>query len=373
MSELRDVELARPGKWRLSTGPLEFTAEMLRDAADFYTATGGQGIPIAPGHTDDRFDGDPSFGRVVNIRYAEDARGPVLLGDLVDMADWVAAAAPRKWPNRSVQGFQGFEYEGRVYALALTKLALLGSSPPAIPGLRALQEAVAAAAAKGAVRIAATSPETDPSGTDPAGAPPSDERGAGMDPVKIREALGLPADASDADVKRALAAAGLTPDPATPPDPSQPPPPPGPDPVGDPGQPNPAPAPSGAVDLPRDVPQPLAAAAAAAGAVVLDKGVWNELQDRVKVGEHAARRLHEQDRDNIIAAAVNEGRIPPANKDYWARLWDRDPKGTTDVIASLQRNLIPVQATGYMGSLGDDDAPDPYAPLFPPTADAKGR
>jgi Mu-like prophage I protein len=348
VADLPGVELARPGTWRLSTGTTTFTEAMLRDAADFYAATGATGIPIAPGHTDDRWDGDPSFGRVVNIRYAEDAAGPVLLGDLVDMDDWVAAAAPKRWPNRSVEGWQGFEFQGRTYSLALTKLALLGSAPPAIPNLRALQEAVAAAAAaSGGVRIAASAPTTDPSpGPE---VPPDAQEGAGMDPAKIREALGLPADASDDDVRTALAAAGLAP--PAPADPAPP--------VKD-----DAPKP---VDLPADVPQPLAAAAAAAGAVVLDKGVWDQAQTQIAEGVAAARKLREQDRDQLLGQAVQDGRIPPANRGYWATLWDRDPKGTAEVVATLRRNLVPVMATGYTGS-DDEDGPDQYDHLFPPTA-----
>lgn len=354
MPDLPGVELARPGTWRLSTGTTTFTEAMLRDAADFYVATGGQPIPVGLGHQDDRFDGDPAFGRIANIRYAVDDRGPVLLGDLVGMTDWLAAAAPKHWPSRSVEGWQGFEYQGRTYALALTRLALLGAAPPAIPNLQALQEAVAAAAAGGATRIAATAAaDTDPPGPPSAGpdAPPDAQEGAGMDPAKIREALGLPADASDDDVRAALVAAGITPLPAAVDPPPAPP-------VAD------APKP---VDLPTDVPQPLAAAAAAAGAVVLDKGVWDQAQAQIAEGVAAAKKLREQERDALLGQAVQDGRIPPANRDYWAQLWDRDPKGTADVVGSLRRNLVPVMATGYMGA-DDDDGPDPYDHLFPPTA-----
>lgn len=367
---LRGVELARPGTYNLSSGQAEFTEQMLADAADYYHATGRGAIPVGLGHLDQRFDGEPSFGWIENVRLHTDARGPVLLGDLVDMPQWLAAEAPKRWRNRSIEGFQGVVHAGRTYGLALTRLALLGATPPGIPSISSLTDLQSALAASVRIVASAADPEPEPQPTDPEPSGPADDvEGAGMDPAKIREALGLKPDATDDEVKAALVKAGLTgTDPAQPPDPSpQPTPTPVPQPAPDPGQPQ-------ATELPRDVPQPLAAAAAAAGAVVLDKGVWTQLQDRVKVGEQAAAKLHQQERDNIIAAAVGEGRIPPANKDYWARLWDRDPRGTTDVIASLQKNLIPVAASGYMGSLGDDDGPDPYGHLFPPTADqSKGR
>jgi hypothetical protein len=123
----------------LSSGKRQFTAEDLQDAADFFGASGQQRIPLGLGHQDARFDGDPAFGWVSNIRYAEDGQGPVLLGDLVDMDEWLAAAAPSRWPNRSIEGFANLDWNGRTYRLALTRLALLGSTPPAMPTLRSLK------------------------------------------------------------------------------------------------------------------------------------------------------------------------------------------------------------------------------------------
>jgi Mu-like prophage I protein len=390
---LRGVELARPGTYQLSSGQAEFTEEMLADAADYYHATGRGAIPVGLGHLDQRFDGEPSFGWIENVRLVTDTRGPVLVGDLVDMPAWLAAEAPKRWRNRSIEGFKDVVHAGRTYGLALTRLALLGATPPGIPSISSLHDLQSALAAS--VRIVASVADPEPQPADPPVQPPprvpvppvppgpdpttdpepsgpaNDVEGAGMDPAKLREALGLQPGDSDEKVKEALAKAGLTTDPPQPapqPDPGQP----------QPGQPQPDPGqpadpPTG--PRPVDVSQShsLAAAAAAAGAVVLDKGIWTELQDRVKVGEQAAAKLHTQERDQIIASAVNEGRIPPSNRDYWARLWDADPKGTTEVIAKLQKNLIPVAATGYMGAM-DDDGPDPYAGLFPPTADqSKGR
>ena len=96
MAELLGVELARPGTWQLSSGRREFTAAMLRDAADFHASTGGQKIPLGFGHMDSRFDGDPAFGWLTNVRYAEDAQGPVLLGDLTDLDAFDGPVRPRR-------------------------------------------------------------------------------------------------------------------------------------------------------------------------------------------------------------------------------------------------------------------------------------
>lgn len=161
MAELKGIELARPGVWNLASGKTTFTVEHLRDAADFYTATGGQAVPLALGHSDPRFTGDPSFGSVRNVRYEEDERGPVLKGDLVDMPQWLHAAAPKRWPNRSIEGFEGFEYDGRKYRLVLTGLALLGATPPGVMNIKSLQDLQLALAASAARRIVASAPTED--------------------------------------------------------------------------------------------------------------------------------------------------------------------------------------------------------------------
>jgi hypothetical protein len=156
--DLKNIELARPGVWQLASGRTTFTVEHLRDAADFYQATGRQKLGIGLGHNDPRFTGDPSFGNITNVRYEEDARGPVLKGDVVDMPGWLHAAAPSRWPNRSIEGYEDFEYDGRKYRLVLTGLALLGATPPGVQNIRSLQDLQLALAASAARRIVASAP-----------------------------------------------------------------------------------------------------------------------------------------------------------------------------------------------------------------------
>lgn len=164
MADMKGVELARPGEWPLASGRTRFTVAHLKDAAEFFKATGGQKIPLALGHSDPRFTGDPAFGAVANVRYEEDDRGPVLKGDLVDMPQWLHAAAPKRWPNRSIEGFEDFRYNGRNYKLVLTALALLGATPPGVRSISSLQDLQLALTASSARRIVATPPESDPPG-----------------------------------------------------------------------------------------------------------------------------------------------------------------------------------------------------------------
>jgi hypothetical protein len=338
--EMLGVELARPGTWHLASGKRTFTADNLKDAADFFAATGQTRIPLGFGHSDSRFDGDPAFGWVSNIRYAEDAKGPVLLGDLVDMDEWVAAAAPRRWPNRSIEGFANLDWNGRTYSLALTRLALLGSTPPAMPNLRSLADmraAVAAAAADSAAEFITASAPSDVDPQDSASeavVPPSEAKEAGMDPAKIRERLGLDDDVSDDDVMEALAYAGFVPQPDKPAEPA-----------------------------PVAASAPKAELIAASGMITIDASAWNEREERIKRLEAQEDRRRAEERDQIIAKAVVDGKFAPARTAHWVRLWNADPEGARTILDGLAKNVVPVMASGYAGGDGLDVDAD-YAALY---------
>lgn len=349
MAELLGVELARPGTWQLSNGRREFTADMLRDAADFHASTGGQKIPLGFGHRDDRFDGDPAWGWLSNVRYAEDDTGPVLLGDLVDLEDWVHAAAPSRWPHRSIEGVTGISYGGRDYGLVLTRLALLGATPPGMPALKSLtdlrQLVAAAAASSGGEWIAASIPEPSPEGA----VSPSDRKGAvGMpDAAKLREALGLGADASDDEVKTVLASSGLV---ASQPEPPQP----APDPTPQPGEPK-----------PEDELVAASAAAKSPATVVIASSVWDETQKTIQRLSAFVDDTKRSERDTVIASAVEAGKFFPSQKKHFARLWDADPDGTRALIEGLATNPALAAASGYV-ELDDKEFDREIGGMFPP-------
>lgn len=362
MAELLGVELARPGTWQLSSGKSEFTAAMLRDAADFHASTGGQRIPLGFGHLDQRFDGNPAWGWLTNVRYAEDAGGPVLLGDLTDLEDWVHAAAPARWPHRSIEGVKGVTFAGREYGLVLTALRLLGEMPPGIPVLKSLSDlrqlVTAAVAASGGEWIAASLESSPGEGADTpirTDEPLQTTEGAGMSSLaKYREVLaGLPDGASEDEVKAALASAALT---VTQPEPPKP----APDPV---PQPDPAPQ-----------PQLVSAAATVGvpGTIVLASSVWEETQKTIAKLSAYVDETKRGERDQIIASAVESGRFYPSQKAQFARLWDADPEGTRALIEGLTPNsALAVAASGYVDT-DDKEFAREFAGLFPPS-DNGGR
>lgn len=322
----RDIELARPGKWRLASGELDVTPRMLDDAARFANREGARPGYLKIGHTDTRFmaaDGEPALGWLHNIRLEEDDEGHVLKGDLHDVPDWLAEAMPRHWPDRSIEGYADYEHDGERYGLVVDGLALLGVTPPGMSSIRSLRDLPQAlglpVAASNGTRIVASfgDPQTPAS----AGPPPTIREGAGMpaDPVDIREALGLGPDALDEEVRGAFNE--LFPAPATP------------------------------------------VAAAAPGTVVLAASVWDEQQKTIKTLNEFVQKTKRDERDEVIGQAVRAGKFTPAQKVHFSKLWDADPDGTRTLIDSLTPNsALAVMASGYAGEGVEADAE--YAALF---------
>ena len=134
MRTIAAVELAKTGTYRLLSGPHTFTREQLVRAA----AVSSSGLPprVKVGHLDPRFDGEPALGSVRNVRVSAD--GSTLLGDLVDVPDWLAEALPARFPGRSIEAVFGGGDD-----LRLTAVALLGVTAPAIESLADLRRFVA--------------------------------------------------------------------------------------------------------------------------------------------------------------------------------------------------------------------------------------
>jgi hypothetical protein len=170
--------------------------------------------------------------------------------------------------------------------------------------------------------------------------------GAGMDPAKLREALGLAPDAPDEDVNAAMTAAlqtSTTSGTGT--------------------------SPTSDVTPAAPAAEPVAAAAPVrvAGTMVIDASAWDAQQDRIKRLEAQETKRAREERDQVIAEAVKAGKFPPVRKAHWERLWDADPEGTREVIATLAKNVVPVDALGH-ADLDDEDLDAEFAGLFPPAS-----
>lgn len=158
--------------------------------------------------------------------------------------------------------------------------------------------------------------------------------GTGMDPVQLREALGLAPDASDEDVQTAFASAIPTPTPPTAP-----------------AQPVTASTPTPAGAIPE-------------GTMLLDSTVVRRLQEGAAKGIAAMAAIQKNTRDTVIAAAIQDGKFPPSRKEHYELMWDGDPVGTEAHIKRLAAGVIPLEASGYAGTETYEDDQRYYG-LYP--------
>lgn len=209
--------------------------------------------------------------------------------------------------------------------------------------------------------------------------PEQKERNVGVttevDPVALRNSLGLADDASDEEVRTALASAGLITEPGSE--------------TGTPGETGRAPAaeqpgtsataehepggpdntaPAGPTDpataQPTETPAPNGAGAvepvvASSGTVVLDRAAYEGLRRQAEQGATAFERQESEGRERILAAAIGEGRIPPSRRPYWMTMLEKDPEGAKTLLTAtedkggLAKGMVPVQASGVESPLED--------------------
>lgn len=139
---VRDVELVKVGSWDTLTMRWDVTRETIASMLAARDAGVLRKPVVKLGHVDERFNGQPSFGHIDNLRAADG--GDTLVGDLV-LPEWLAAALPMHYPDRSVEArLNMVDSAGRTWPAVLTGVALLGAAAPAIADLTSLQDLVAA-------------------------------------------------------------------------------------------------------------------------------------------------------------------------------------------------------------------------------------
>jgi hypothetical protein len=407
---IEGVELARVGTYDLSTGPMTFTREHLASAVE--NAGQGAAARIRIGHQDPRFDGSPAIGRVANLRLDDD--GDLLVGDLVDVPDWLADALPDIYPGRSI------EARVRDDSMRLTGLALLGATAPGIDSLADLERLVAAAGAHATIvhgqdadghEITVALPASEADGKAIAAAAPArtaervsqewhrqsgddgwvrevrldpfevitsrysmggerlyrvpftfndDDTVAFGDPVEVvvqyvdRTSASVAAAAVYTSRDEYVAAAGSTPqEKESTVDPKKL--------RADLGLPEDAPDDKVSETLAelaaRPTPEQVAEQVAAAkkpvdGVVTVEASQWEETAEYVKAAK-------QRDREEFVAAAVSAGKIPPARKDHWLGYMERDEQGAREAIDGL-KPIVPVSELGGAGS-DIEAAADPAA------------
>lgn len=344
---IKGVQLLKAGDWKGLKGRALVTKQMLSDIVAAYNDPEIDRPVIKLGHIDPRFDGQPAAGWVTNPRLSED--GSTLLGDLADMPSRLAAIVPTAYRRRSVEYKQGVTTpSGRTYSASLTGLALLGVQAPAVKGLEDILDVYASenpgmedeTTFEELVSLSFDDGDTPPvppkdpaagdartgSGTDPA----NELKGA---PVAILEALkeklGLPADATEADVEAALAKATVEAAPAE--DAG----------AGAPAAPAaPATAPAPAAGTPA---APAAGQALSEGGprvIQLSETVWNETTSRLSDLE---KETAERRRKETLEVALSAGRISPAEVAQWEKSLIEAEGPTVALLSSLPARYSTVE------------------------------
>ena len=139
---LPNVDILATGTWALSTGDATFTAADLASAVQASQCPAVGSPVLKLGHVDPRFDGEPAFGRVMNL--ALTASGNKITGDLAGMPAWLGTILSSAYPNRSIEGYYDFPCQlGHVHPFAIKALALLGVTPPGVGVLSSLADVAA--------------------------------------------------------------------------------------------------------------------------------------------------------------------------------------------------------------------------------------
>jgi hypothetical protein len=127
-----NIEVLEVGEdWETSTGLFTWTEEDLLSAISSQEDPAIRTPVVKLGHVDPRFDGQPAFGRMGNLRLSVNQQ--TLIADLIGVPQWLAHIMPSAYPRRSIEGWFGFQSKtGNEWPFVLTAIALLGDAYPAI-------------------------------------------------------------------------------------------------------------------------------------------------------------------------------------------------------------------------------------------------
>ena len=93
------------------------------------------------------------------------------------------------------------------------------------------------------------------------------------------------------------------------------------------------------------------------GVVAIDKTVLEELRQNAAAGAEARKTQQAQHRQTLVADALRTGRIRAADKARWLHNLELDPEGYEATLAALEPGLVPVAEKGYDdGSVEDNPA-----------------
>lgn len=95
---------------------------------------------------------------------------------------------------------------------------------------------------------------------------------------------------------------------------------------------------------------------APAGTVLVEQAVMDNLRADAALGRAAHDNMVSQRREQLVKAAIEDGRIAPARRDHWIAALAADEEGQGTVLASLAKGLVPVVEQGHANADQPDDA-----------------
>lgn len=87
------------------------------------------------------------------------------------------------------------------------------------------------------------------------------------------------------------------------------------------------------------------------GAIAVDKGAHEKLQQDAAAGRKAMDLIDAQRRDGIVAKALKEGRIAANSSEGWRKQLDQDEEGISKLLNSFPANTVPVAEVGHSDSV----------------------
>jgi len=317
------VELVKAGTWgghplteeakarSEKDGGIQVTAKMIADMAAAGSDSEIDEAPVKLGHFDARFDGEPAPGWVTNLRVSDD--GETLLGDITDVPVGIYPLLKTGYKRRSVEMQFDKSTGSGEYSAVLTGLALLGVQAPAVNGLSEMADLYASSGTEGnTAHIPHNGAATSEDGTNALMGTNENEGNPTVDILeKLREKLGLPAEADEAAVLARideLIAAQAEADEA-----------------------------AGDAGAPADAANSGAALSSAPGTVSVSSAVFSSMQaDLAKLREESEKR----NREEIISAALSEGKITTAEAPQWENALQQAPKETAALLSSLPSQKV---------------------------------
>lgn len=164
-----------------------------------------------------------------------------------------------------------------------------------------------------------------------------------MDPARIRELLGMSAEATDEEVYAAVATSRKS----------------------DGGDPVITPA-------DKDTHSVAATSRVPEGMVMVDSAVIRSLQDGAQQGIQAMKEIQKSRRDTVISAAIQVGKFPTVRREHYETMWDGDPEGTEAHINSLAAGLVPIGAAAGFPGTETFQEDQQYFAMYPEDAPTKG-